>query len=437
MQEADYAAIAQAVYAFAETDDPLAKPVAEALQVIDDAFDSWGEEHISLSFNGGKDCTVLLHLVAASLGRRTQSAIPPKPLAAVYIPVPSPFPQLEAFIDEIANAYHLDLFHCPHPSGPSFPVETVATPGSANAPVRDLPKHVKGGEGMRMALELYKARFPHIEAILIGTRRGDPHGATLGYRNPTDPGWPSFVRVNPIINWSYSDVWAYLKRFDVPYCSLYDQGYTSLGSTYNTFPNPALRVTPAERCPRCATQEQPQPRRLNGVSAVHPSASTSASALSAAIPAPNGYPSTQRQANGTTTASVETLPESFTLLHGDPDAMCTGDAPLTESIPHVLLLTDLASASGAMCVGETHPPRPRAVDVDASGTSATPGGGQAQEDSLAVDGEPGCRCGPRYRPAYELQDGALERAGRAGGVVAPPGPGPAAIAAAATTLAGA
>ncbi|OSC96490.1 adenine nucleotide alpha hydrolases-like protein [Trametes coccinea BRFM310] len=430
MQEADYAAIAQAVYAFAETDDPLAKPVAEALQVIDDAFDSWGEEHISLSFNGGKDCTVLLHLVAASLGRRTQSAITPKPLAAVYIPVPSPFPQLEAFIDEIANAYHLDLFHCPHPSGPSFPVETVATPGSENAPVRDLPKHVKGGEGMRMALELYKARFPHIEAILIGTRRGDPHGATLGYRNPTDPGWPSFVRVNPIINWSYSDVWAYLKRFDVPYCSLYDQGYTSLGSTYNTFPNPALRVAPAEPCPRCTTQQQ-RPRRPNGVGAAHPSASTSESAApSVATPAPNGYASTPRQTNGTaaTTTSAETLPESFTLLHGDPDAMCTGDAPLSESIPHVSLLTDLASPSGAMCVGETHPPLVRAVD--AHGTSASPGGGQA------VDGESGCRCGPRYRPAYELQDGALERAGRAGGV-ALSGPGPAAIAAAATTLAGA
>ncbi|KAI9056284.1 adenine nucleotide alpha hydrolases-like protein [Trametes sanguinea] len=380
MKEADYTAIAQAVYAFAETDDPLAKPVAEALQVIDDAFDSWGEEHISLSFNGGKDCTVLLHLVAASLGRRTQAPIPPKPLAAVYIPVPSPFPQLEAFIDEIANAYRLDLFHCPHPSGPNFPVETVATPGSANAPVRDLPKHVKGGEGMRMALELYKARFPHIEAILIGTRRGDPHGATLGYRNPTDPGWPSFVRVNPIINWSYADVWAYLKRFDVPYCSLYDQGYTSLGSTYNTFPNPALRVSPTEPCPRCATQSQSQPPRPNGVSAAHPSVSApaSASVASAAIPAPNGHPSSLRQANGTTTttaAAAETLPESFTLLHGDPDAMCTGDAPLSESLPHVSLLTDLAAASGPMCVGETHPPRPRG---------------------------PECRCGARYRPAYEL-----------------------------------
>ncbi|KAJ3005637.1 hypothetical protein NUW54_g4254 [Trametes sanguinea] len=50
---------------------------------------------------------------------------------------------------------------------------------------------------------------------------------------------------------------------------------------------------------------------------------------------------------------------------------------------------------------------------------------------------PECRCGARYRPAYELQDGALERAGRAGGVAAAWAWSWPAIAAAATTLAGA
>lgn len=60
--------------------------------------------------------------------------------------------------------------------------------------------------------------------------------------SPTDPGWPTFMRILPILNFSFHDVWLYLKEFDVNYCRLYDEGYTSVGWEGNTFRNPKLRT---------------------------------------------------------------------------------------------------------------------------------------------------------------------------------------------------
>lgn len=65
-----------------------------------------------------------------------------------------------------------------------------------------------------------------VKLIFLGTRRGDPHGATMSELQLTDDTWPTCIRVHPILEWTYTDVWEYLSgpsNGDLAYCPLYDE----------------------------------------------------------------------------------------------------------------------------------------------------------------------------------------------------------------------
>jgi phosphoadenylyl-sulfate reductase (thioredoxin) len=52
-------------------------------------------------------------------------------------------------------------------------------------------------------------------------------------------GWDGkfgLVKVNPLVQWTFGDVRAYVKRHDVPYNALHDQGYPSIGCMPCTTP---------------------------------------------------------------------------------------------------------------------------------------------------------------------------------------------------------
>ncbi|KAI5891184.1 adenine nucleotide alpha hydrolases-like protein [Schizophyllum commune H4-8] len=366
--------IASQVYEWADSDEPISPLIKEALTVIEEALDDYGFDRMSISFNGGKDCTVLLHLYVAVLYRRlppsertpaptsaasdsashianstspspspTNPAIThthplirtPHPIPALYIAVPSPFPALEEFIEHCAQIYNLDLYSIRPPSE-SNAVESVDTPrgdgvragapvkdyitsaGTGNKPAKAVGK-AKGAEGMKQALQIYKETFPRISAILIGTRRSDPHGARLSFRNPTDPGWPDFERINPIINWSYKDVWIFLRRLDVPYCCLYDQGYTSLGSTFNTFPNPALLID--EDAPSPPENASPAPEAARSsppASELEPSLPADSTSLKLSTP----Y---ETAASGSATPSLNGSTSASRLISSSTSSLCSSE----------------------------------------------------------------------------------------------------------------
>ncbi len=60
------------------------------------------------------------------------------------------------------------------------------------------------------------------------------------------------MRINPLLHFSFSTIWNFILKNKIPYCSLYDEGYTYLGNKKNSRKNVMLKngeeYFPAYQC---------------------------------------------------------------------------------------------------------------------------------------------------------------------------------------------
>lgn len=56
--------------------------------------------------------------------------------------------------------------------------------------------------------------------------------------------------VNPIIDWTEGEVWEFLKEYNIPYCSLYDEGFKRLGCIGCPMGSKEQRIRELERWPK-------------------------------------------------------------------------------------------------------------------------------------------------------------------------------------------
>jgi len=164
---------------------------------------------VRVAWTGGKDSTVALFIWKAILDHGGLG-----PVRAINLDTGCKFPEVLAFRDRMAAGWGVDLH--------------IARPG---VDLRGYPLALDPVSCCReLKVEPLKAavRATGTTHLVSGIRR-DESPDRAGRKPLESRSAPDYVMVNPLLDWTERDVWAFHHRFGLPHCELYDQGYRSLG----------------------------------------------------------------------------------------------------------------------------------------------------------------------------------------------------------------
>ena len=187
----------------------------QALATLEDAFGRF--ERIAISFSGAED-VVLVDLAARVLGERT---VPVFSLDTGRL-----HPQTYRFLETVRERYHVALELL------SPDAEELA----ALVREKGLFSFYKDGHGECCAvrkIQPLRRKLAALDAWITGQRSDQSvTRASLPSeekdRTFSTAGHP-VAKFNPLAQWRGEDVWDYIRRRDVPYNPLHDQGFRSIG----------------------------------------------------------------------------------------------------------------------------------------------------------------------------------------------------------------
>lgn len=211
----------------------LAAKVKKAQEVIRKAAQTFPHDKTVIAWTGGKDSTVLLHLIRTTFDNKI-------PFPVMFNDSTMEFDEIYEFIKKLTKEWELKLHIVPHDE------KELAV----FAKTKDRDKKKELSRIMKITAINKFVKEHAIQAFFAGIR-WDEHEARS--RETYFSQRPDHTRVHPILHFTEDDVWEYIKTFQVPYVNLYDKGYRSLGEKPFT-----KKVKPggSERDGREKTKEQ-------------------------------------------------------------------------------------------------------------------------------------------------------------------------------------
>ena len=228
-----------------EKKERCTEAVEKSKDVIRQAFKDYQSDEMAITWTGGKDSTLTLWII-----RQTCLEDGLKMPKVMTIDEYDTFDEIHDFMNKYAKEWNLDLEWCRNDD------LVKAAGGKLEAPVKvkDLDERNQA-ELKRIGFE--EPAFPFeaesytgnhlmktvmfntyierrsVKAIFQGLRR-DEQEARVGddYLENKEAAHliPEHMRIKPILHFTERMVWDTTQVFQIPYCSLYEQGFRSLGA---------------------------------------------------------------------------------------------------------------------------------------------------------------------------------------------------------------
>jgi phosphoadenosine phosphosulfate reductase len=219
--------------------------IAKSKEVIREAFKDFDIKDMAITWTGGKDSTLTLWLIReVCLEDKIEL---PKVMTIDEFDV---FSEIHEFMEKYAKEWNLDLEWCRNDDvikaaggvlNNAVKVSDLEERNQAELKRIDFKEDIfpfeaesYTGNHLMKTVEFNKyIERQNVKAIFQGLRR-DEQAARIhdDYREKKETGHliPEHIRIKPILHFTERDVWDTTLSQKIPYCSLYEQGYRSLGA---------------------------------------------------------------------------------------------------------------------------------------------------------------------------------------------------------------
>lgn len=193
----------------------LLNKIEKSNKILKEAYDKYGEK-MAIFWTGGKDSTVLLHMMRDIFG--TDKKFP-----TLFLDTQLDFEELYDFIHKLTKDWNINLI-------------TVKTTDKQMAKYNNLitkKDRVELASMFKIVLLNKAVKMHTLPALVIGIRWDEhPERISEKYFSPRE----DHMRIHPLLHFTEKDIWDYIKYHKIPYVSLYDKGYRSLGEKEFTQP---------------------------------------------------------------------------------------------------------------------------------------------------------------------------------------------------------